>query len=202
MMVGDVTVVGLDTSTVVLGDISMDVPHRAVVTIPADRATLSKDLWRALSQRRLFQLHAGGATQAPVRPVVAPALIQDGLYEKIRHLEAENAQLRATLQILESRIGIPAPQQAAPAIPTEKLDEILTLLKSAGPMVVAGPGVPATRAPATPKVVDIEVPAFIPNEIKPKDFDGRITEVQSETSEATNLGSAANALRKLRKGNQ
>lgn len=192
-MIGDVTVVGLDTSTVVLLDIGMDVPHRVVVTVPADRATVSKDLWRAISQRRLFQLHAGPATQAPVRPV-APPVASDAWQSKCRVLEAENAQLRSRVAELEAHV--------CPVVPTSdstgKLDEILALLHSGKAVVTAGQA-PAARAEQR-GVVEVDVPAFIPTEIKPKDIEGRMAEVQSETSEATNLGSAASALRKFRRG--
>lgn len=193
MMVGDVTVVGLDTSTVVLLDIGMDVPHRVVVTVPADRATLSKDLWRAISQRRLFQLHAGPATQAPVRPVVPP-MASDAWQNKCRALEAENAQLRSRVAELEAHVCPVVPTSD----PTGKLDEILALLRSGGTVVAVGQA-PAARAEQK-GVVEVDVPAFIPTEIKPKDIEGRMAEVQSETSEATNLGSAASALRKFRRG--
>lgn len=197
MMVGDVTVVGLDTSTVVLLDIGMDVPHRVVVTVPADRATVSKDLWRAISQRRLFQLHAGPATQAPVRPIAPPAASNEW-QTRCRALEAENAQLRARVAELEA-LNRPAPSPAAPeADATGKLDEILALLRS-GKTVVAAGQAPAARAEQR-GVVEVDVPAFIPTEIKPKDFEGRMTEVQTTSSEASGLGSAASALRKLRRG--
>jgi len=193
-MVGDVTVVGLDTTTTVLYDIGMDVPHRAVVTIPADRATMSKDLWRAISQRRVFQLHPGAAGTVQ-RPVVSlPKPNQDLLLDRCKQLEAENAQLRATLAQLEQ-------ERAQPAMPQAKIDEILSILKSGIP-VVAAPSA-GTVTPLRPKstaVVEVDVPAFIPTEIKPKDIEGRITEVEASTSEASNLGSAASALRKFRKG--
>ena len=198
MMVGDVTVVGLDTSTVVLLDIGMDVPHRVVTTIPADRATVSKDLWRAISQRRLFQLHAGPATQVAVRPVAPPAT-SDGWQARCRALEAENVQLRARVTELEAALSRPV-EALAPVVAdsTGKLDEILALLRS-GKTVVAAGHAPVAQAPRT-GVVEVDVPAFIPTEIKPKDFEGRLTEVEAATSEASNLGSAASALRKLRRG--
>lgn len=200
MMIGDVTVVGLDTSTVVLFDIGMDVPHRVVVTVPADRATVSKDLWRAISQRRLFQLHAGPTTQAPVRPVAPPASPNEW-QARCRLLETENARLRARVVELEALSGsvVASPPVVPEVDPTGKLDEILALLRS-GKTVVAAGQVPAARSEQRGVVVEVDVPAFIPAEIKPKDIEGRITEVQSETSEATNLGSAASALRKFRRG--
>lgn len=212
MMIGDVTVVGLDVSTVVLGDIGMDVPHQVVVTVPADLATRSKDLWRAVNQRRLFQLHAGSARQHVVRPVVPPTLGADKWQEKCRALEAENASLLERITALEQEVGrlqSVTPSAPPPPVPTApvpvldpRLDEILSLLKSG--TTAPAPVGSARPTPTTPVpslgVVEVEVPAFIPSEIKPKGVEGRIAEVQSETSANSNLGSAASALRKFRKG--
>lgn len=208
-MVGDVTVVGLDVSTVILGDIGMDVPHQVVVRIPVDLATRSKDLWRAVNQRRLFQLHAGSARQLVVRPTVPPSTGVEKWQEKCRALETENATLRNRITDLEQEVvrlqtANPSPVVASASAPDTRLDEILTLLRT-GVQVV--PPVGSNRPTPTPTttspslgVVDVEVPAFIPSEIKPKGIEGRIAEVQSETSENSNLGSAASALRKFRKG--
>lgn len=206
-MVGDVTVVGLDPSTAVLRDIRMDVPHRVVVTIPADLATVSKDLWLAISQRRLFQLHAGATSTNPVRPFVSPTVVQESWQERCRHLELENARLKAALaqSAVEPKVvqvGYKTP--AAPATPTDKLDkldEILSLLKSGALTVAALSGSRGSTIGSvrTIGVVEVDVPAFIPTEIKPKDIEGRLVEVSSETSDSSSLGSAADALRRFRK---
>lgn len=195
MMVGDVTVVGIDTSTTVLYDIGMDVPHRGVVTIPADLATISKDLWRAISQRRLFQLHAGSVTQGPVRPTLPPTPQLEVWQEKCRILEAENTTLKQTVESLRRELA-DKPNSAQPPPTDSRLDEILSLLRSGVPIV--GASTTPRTIPVGTGVVEVEVPAFIPNEIKPKSVEGRIAEVQSETSANSNLGSAADALRKLR----
>lgn len=55
-MSGNVVVFGISPDTVMLEDIQMDVPHSTSVTIPEDLALKSKDLWRALSQRKIFRL--------------------------------------------------------------------------------------------------------------------------------------------------
>ena len=199
MMVGDVTVVGLDVSTVLLSDIGRDVPHRAVVTIPADLATLSKDLWRAISQRRLFQLHAGPVGTNPVRPVVPTPVVHaptvEVWQEKCRRLEQENAKLLATLARLEQEKTVALP--IGPPTLDPRLDEILGLLKTG---VTLQPGPVAPKLTPSSAVVEVDVPTFIPAEIKPKGFEGHLTDVQAETSVGSNLGSAASALRKLRKG--
>ena len=203
-MVGDVTVVGLDPSTAVLRDIRMDVPHRVVVTIPADLATVSKDLWLAISQRRLFQLHAGATSTNPVRPFVSPTVVQESWQERCRHLELENARLIAALSqsaVEPKVVQVVYETPAAPAISTDKLDEILSLLKSGALTVAAlsdsrGSTIGSVR---TTGVVEVDVPAFIPTKIKPKDIEGRLVEVSSETSDSSSLGSAADALRRFRK---
>jgi hypothetical protein len=202
MMLGDVTVVGLDTSTTVLYDIGMDVPHRSVVTIQADKATLSKDLWRAISQRRLFQLHSGSITQGSVRPVVPPSLSIEAWQERCKHLEVENQALKDAVRSLQRELAAKsdAPITVAPTPVDPRLDEILQLLRSGQTM--GGASAPARSAPAVKGVVEVDVPTFIPNEIKPKSVEGRIAEVQAETSEKSNLGSAADALRKMRQGRQ
>lgn len=202
MMIGDVTVVGMDVQTVVLGDIGMDVPSRAVVTVPADKATLSKDLWRAISQKRLFQLHSGPVSPNPVRPRVSPSLVtastgnSDVWQERCRVLERENAQLREKLAQLQRT----TPVQKAD-VPADKLDEILTLLRSGVP-VSGSPMAPMVGRPSAsvPAVVDVETPAFIPSEIRPKNIEGKVQEIQTATAENQNIGSAASALRKFRKG--
>lgn len=215
MTQGDVTVIGIDTSTTVLFDIGMDVPHRAVVTIPANLASLSKDLWRSLSQRRIFQLHAGPVGQPFTRQNVLPNASFEALQDKCQRLETENAELRNTLENMHRVVAnhkqeLEACRQElaakAPVSLDPRVDEILGLLRSG---VVTGTGtgtgVPqgaVVKPSIKSTVVEVEAPVFIPAEIKPKSVEGRIAEVQSETSSNTNLGSAADALRKMRQGRQ
>lgn len=218
MTQGDVTVIGIDTSTTVLFDIGMDVPHRAVVTIPANLASLSKDLWRSLSQRRIFQLHAGPVGQPFTRQNVLPNASFEALQDKCQKLEAENAELRNTLENMHRvvathkqdlevcRQDLEVCRQELSAKATVSLDprvdEILGLLRSG---VVSGNGATQgaiVKPSIKSAVVEVAAPVFIPAEIKPKTVEGRIAEVQSETSSNTNLGSAADALRKMRQGRQ
>jgi len=202
-MQGDVTVVGLDVTTTILYDIGMDVPHRQVVTIPANRATVSKDLWRAISQRRVFQLHGGSVSQGPVRPTVAPAPNVEVWQDKCRQLEAENAKLREMVATLEQALQTPPAPPPPPQ--DDRIDQILTLLRSGVPVMAANPAASTSSGRTTSVgfgVVEVDVPAFIPTEIKPKGIEGRLAEVQSETSENSSLGTAADALRKLRQGRQ
>jgi len=83
-----------------------------------------------------------------------------------------------------------------------KLDAILGMLatvKATGGTVQAG-SAPAATAKVS-DVVDIEVPTFIPSEIKPKNVEAHI-EIQSEKSEGSGVADAGAALRRLRKSRE
>lgn len=186
----DVAVVGLSTDTVPLLDIGMDVPHGVVVRIPADKATQSKDLWRAINQRRVFRL------QGMVTPAMPPpssffpeetALLR----ERITQLERENKELREAL--------------AKRPVETEskKLDEILGFLRQAQAGVGVGSMVPApvvarVSAPVAPAVVEIETPSFIPSTLKMEPTESRV-EIAEEASSGGGVSDARSALRKLRR---
>src|SRR5581483_10290219 len=122
---GDVVVFGLDTQTVPLDDIMMDVPHARTIIIPEERALRSKDLWRAISQKRIFRLSPDPslkmtpAAVPPTLPGPSPAEIQlKALQGENTSLRVENASLRARIEVLEA---------LAPG--SGKLDEILKLLQ-------------------------------------------------------------------------
>lgn len=181
-MIGDVQVVGLVPETVPLADIGMDVAHGVVVTIPADLASNSKDLWRAINQHRVFRLQAG---PNPVNPRLAPHLPNDTqqLQDRLVIVERENAELRAALGFERS-----------------KFDEILGLLRAG---VMATPGAPALAskfAAATPDlgVVEVATPTFIPSTIKSDSSESRVT-VQEGASESGAVSDARSALRKMRR---
>ena len=188
----DVQVVGLVPETVSLADIGMDVPHGIVVRIPADKASNSKDLWRALNQHRIFRLTAGPIT---VMPVVAPAPVEPRLNPRIAEVERENGELRASLVAKDQEL------QAERA----RMDEVLGLLRGLG---VQGLGVqmaapvehrPRSALVALPSdVVEIETPAFIPSTIKGEHSDARVT-VEEGGSEGGGISDARSALRKLRR---
>ena len=186
-MVGDVTVVGIDAATVPLTDIGMDVPHGHAITIPADLATMSKDLWRAIGQKRLFQLHSGPTA---TRPQVHPGTNVEPSQDRLRTLEAENQQLREQVAHLE----------AGQADGNLKLDRILSLLQSTGGVAPRPNARESTPARPAYEVVDEAVPLFVPD-FKPKDAgESRLVEVQAESTDGSGLGSAAEALRKMRRG--
>lgn len=175
-----VSVVGLVPEPVQLPDIGYDVPHGIVVHIPTEKANNSKDLWRALSQRRIFRLQGG-----PFTPNLAPTGPDpevERLRARVAELEAENGQLRAELA------RKPAPEP-------EKLDEILRLLKQGGPAVTGL--VVRAAAPVPTGVVDVVVPAFVPSTAKGEVSEARV-EVQETAAEGGGVTDARSALRRLR----
>jgi hypothetical protein len=184
MNIGDVVVVGLSPTTVVLDDIGMDVPHMIQVAIPADKATISKDLWRAISQRLVFRVlnnlnpSSGETPRSPGADVTA-------LLEKNRQLEAENQRLREALAT--QRVG-----------QDSQLSEILALLKSGVgfPTLAASPGSVNASTPVT-GVVEVETPAYIPSDLGKEIGETRL-EVQKQILEGDNAGEARSALRRLR----
>jgi hypothetical protein len=186
-MMSDIQVVGLVPETVSLADIGMDVPHGIVVRIPADKASNSKDLWRALNQHRIFRLMAGPSTPLPVPVPVSPLLSP--------RVEQELSELRAALAAKDQEL------QAERA----RMDEVLGLLRGLG---VQGLGVqmaaPAEYRPraalvALPSdVVEIETPTFIPSTIKGDHSDARVT-VEEGGSEGGGVSDARSALRRLRR---
>lgn len=182
-MVGDVEVVGLAPGIVPLADIGMDVAHGVVVRIPADLASQSKDLWRAISQRQVFRLQAG---PNPVNPRLTAHLPDEvgRLQDRIATLERENTELRANA-----------------AFERAKFDEILGLLRQ-GPVFASSPGVaPKAAQPVlVPNfaVVEVETPSFIPSTIKGENSESRVT-VDEGASEGGAVSDARSALRKLRR---
>ncbi len=177
----DVRVIGLMMHTVLIEDIMLDVPHGITVTIPAEKAARSKDLWRLLGQKQLFRLNSGPFADYP-QPTHSNGEV-DRLKEENRLLSEQNQLLR---QAMTSQGG--------------KLDAILGLLES-GRLVAAAPqnGASVASAKVDPALVEIEVPTYIPSEIKPQNVESHI-EVKSETTAGTGVAGAGEALRRLRKG--
>lgn len=181
----DVKVIGLVAGTHLLEDIQMDVPFQTTVVIPAEKACRSKDLWRAISAKQIFQLHSGSNLGAPSSPV-------SEWKDKCEQLEKENGELRQKLSAqdamlakqLEELNNLRQEQQG-------KLDMILQMLAK---------GVPVGTAPASGFshiVVSEGVPTFIPSTITPENVETRIEANQTE-AENPGLSGAAKTLRQLR----
>lgn len=184
----DVRVVSLSMTSVLIADIAMDVPSGVTLTIPAEKAAKSKDLWRLLGQKQLFRLNPGPFQDfpAPTPPSNAEA---ERLREENRLLAEENRlqaeQNRLLRTMIESQGG--------------KLDKLLGFLEQGGRIATTASGSPQAEARPTSDVVDEGVPTYIPSQIKPEGVESHV-EVQSETSEGSGVSGAQEALRKLRKG--
>ena len=111
---GDVVRVSGVTGMVVVTDISFNVPHGKVTSIPGELALKSKDLWNHISCDRIFwhnrpsihqQQAAPKSTQPSViepQPLVAPPVSNTNLQSELSRVQDESA--RAQLELLE-RIG-------------------------------------------------------------------------------------------------
>ncbi len=188
-MSGDVRVFGLVAGTHVLEDIRMDVPHGREVVIPADLAARSKDLWRAISQKRIFQLPS-----QPPPPHAAPVTFirDDVLQERNRFLEQRNKELEDE----NGRLREALRQSMAQG---DRLDTILKAIQSMpAPQAVYVNGAGPASAPRE-EIADGTAPQFIPAEIAPKDAETRIDAKREEAADSSGISAAAERLRKMRK---
>lgn len=187
MSTGDIKVIGLVMGTHVLEDIGMDVPHGATVTIPADRATRSKDLWRAISQKLLFQIQTGpGSGYVPTPPRALP-VPGDVLQARVHELEARNKRLEEENKTLRDALQASLAQSS-------KFDAIMVAIQQQG----LAPRVGAIGPVVGVDVADGTAPQFIPAEIAPKGAETRIDVVKKESGDS-DVSAAAGQLRKLRK---
>jgi len=174
---GDVRVFGLVAGTHVLEDISRDVPCGVTVTIPGELAVRSKDLWRAISQRCIFQLPSAAPppqfSTSPEREQLEAQVKE--LSTQVKALADENRSLRESLQNSNQNYS-------------QKLDTILSALQNRAVFVDRG----FTPSPE----VEIKAPLFIPSKIIPEDVTVRI-DVQGEVIQSDAI-SVAERVRKLR----
>ncbi len=187
-MIGDIRVLGMVAGTHVIEDLGRDVPYGMTIVISAEEAIRSKDLWRALSQRCLFQLQSALPTTpiGVVGQLPNPDRLQ--LEARIRELEAQIRGLEVENQALKRNMQGPS------ALDSQKLDSILAAIQNG--VVFSSVGAKPTQVKN--EVADGTAPTFLPSEIKPKDMESRI-EVQPE-SIPSDVASSAERLRKLRQG--
>jgi hypothetical protein len=184
---GDVRVVGLVTGTHLIEDIGRDVPYGVMVTIPADLALRSKDLWRGVEAKCLHRIPAVLATAVDQEKIRLRQYITE-LESHLAQLTQENVALKAQLE--KSSAIVPPSYDA-------KLDSILAAIQNVAVVAPGSVGTTVTTKAPT-EIVDGSAPTFLPSEIKPKDVNARI-DVQGEKSESSGLSEAAERLRKLRK---
>lgn len=196
-MVGGITVAGLVTGTHLIEDIKIAVPHQIAVFIPADLAYRSKDLWRGISQRRLFQLTGGSGLAVESNNRVLPPPNTD-----LEDFRAENKRLKQQLE--EAQRQNLSLQDALQAMQGQ-LTSILRLLgrieNGEVPILrgISGPGLEAPKAaplPVLPMVVGGEVPAFIPDDIHP---DAAKTNIDAEVIVGSSVADQVKALRAARR---
>jgi hypothetical protein len=196
----DIRVVAVKTGIVFIEDIGVDVPYGNVVSIPAEQALRSKDLYRYLSQRVLFQLHAGavhGPSPMPLtdlpKPEPAPPAPPPGSQRDVA-LDQQVSMLRAALEQREAVfVAVLSAQQA-------QFAEVLEALRRQPQTIVVQATPHGATHPALSSMPSTDAPMFIPSEIKPKDVDARVN-IES-TSQESGVADASAALRRLRGGRQ
>ena len=196
-MIGDITVLGMTMGQHILEDIGVSVPQGMLVTIPADVAMLSKDLWLAISQKQIFRIHAG--TTAFVMPSKEA--------EPVRALVDQNQQLQQALtdqhargSVAMDQLRIQGEQLKLQGEQLKLQGELLkALLQNGAPRWTPGAPAqgPAPSSQATVQMPSEDAPTFIPMTIKPDDVVVRI-EAKIEEAEGSDIANNRSKLRKLR----
>jgi hypothetical protein len=178
---GDIRVIGLVAGTHVLEDISRDVPYGVTVTIPGELAVRSKDLWRAISQKCVFQLPSVSSPQ------------QISINSGKEYLEAQVKELSLQVQTLanENR-SLRESLQSSSQTYSQKLDTILSALQNKAVFVDRG-----AISVSLDEVADGTAPVFIPSKIRPEDVSVRI-DVQGEVIKS-DVSSVVEQVRRVRK---
>jgi len=179
----------------VIEDIKVSVPHQVAVYIPAEQAYKSKDLWRGLSQRRLFRLTGGSGLV--IEPNTKPPSVDETLTEATidnkklrRDLERsrqQNVGLQGAIQSMQGQLGA--------------ILQVLGKFENGGIPLAVAPQIAAVQAAQAEanKAVGGEVPSFIPDDIRPDDAKSSIS-VKAQVIEGSSVMDAAKLLRKARGG--
>lgn len=203
----DVRVMAVKTGMVFLTDIGIDVPCGVVVTIPAEKALISKDLYRYINQKVLFQIHPGsihGPLPLPLPPLPKPEPLPPPPVSPPAGVMREVQQLREALEQREKTLGEALDRRehifvAALMATQKKLDDVLLELQrrpAVSSLVPNTPMRPSIRV--NEEGPSGEAPMFIPSEIGSKDYDSRVN-ITAESQES-GVADAAAALRRLRQG--
>lgn len=189
-MTGEVIVAGLVTGTHIIEDIGIAVPHQIAVHIPAEQALQSKDLWRGIQQGKLFKLDGGGGLRTATR-------VQTPDNNRVAILEAENQKLRQ--ELLEEKRRSAGFQELLAGLQGQ-LHGVQVALGRLGdaPRVVHVQQVNGHSEPQATEVVGGEVPTFLPEHIRPETAELQIRPA-TETAEKSNVSSATNKLREMKK---
>lgn len=184
----DVTVFGVAMGGYYIEDIGVHVFQNTVVTIKAEQALKSRDLWKALSQRTLFRLYNGPppglgpvAMQMAMPPQVVPT---ENLTLQNQELKAALDEQRALTLAMQSQM---VAQTAALTALTQAIAQGITLQSNASVSNVLSQSAPAL----------MDAPAFIPTTIRPDNAETRISANMGE-AEDTGLAESRSKLRKFR----
>jgi hypothetical protein len=197
---------------IVIEDINTPVPKGDSVVIPGEMAHRSTDLWKYLSQGKLFRLNSH-----PVRALrgEAPDTVREGLQEQVASLEREVQQLQgelaeARLAVARGRSGLEGEvgrltaeaallrsELLAEKGKTSKLDQILDLLKD--PTRVSAMTVAQVLES---KPGEEDVPRYFPSQVKPDKLGEAKVEVKEGQADAGPVERAAQVLRSARRKTQ
>ena len=184
----DVKVMNVKTGTVLIEDICVDVPQGVVVSIPAEKALRSKDLWRKISQKLIFRFHGGPIhAPSPISPQVPPEQV---VASPVTHNPALVLALEEQNRLLREDVAARDEMFAAALLAQQtRFDELLTLVR--GLSLTSGTDVRTERF----EIGLRDAPLFIPTTIKPTDVQEH---VNVQKSEGDGVSAAGAALRKLR----
>jgi len=188
-MRGGMVVCGCVTGTHLLEDIRVAVPYRVSVTLTAEQVYLSKDLYIALQQNKIFKLKDNYEAPTGAPPPTAAAGVPAKAFQK---LQEDNLALQQKLSESADRT---AELESAVKGQKGQLDAIQAAIEGlslTSQVVVTPDGKPVNEA------VGGDTPMYLPD-ISPSEAESRI-KVRTQVSEADRVKEAAATLRELRRG--
>lgn len=197
----DIVVTFTRTGTYMIEDIDVAVPHGHIISIPAEKALPSKDLWRAISQRILFQFHPGSIHKGVTTPTTLDPLPKPPEPTVYKAPEALVTALHEHGEILREAMELrDASLYAVILAQQDVLDELRKSVEEMKVLLRERPVGVMSRAMSIEMSTGVsgEAPIFIPSTIKPKDVDDAHVNVQTDSQEGTGVAGAASALRKIR----
>lgn len=198
---------------VLIEDIAILVPKGQATTIPGRHVVNSKDLYRKLSQGKVFRLNVHSLLQreaAAGAPSTSVVETDESLRQERDTLKAHNESLVAEIAKLKKVAGeekvqlkeqvrtleaeVATLRQSSPMM-MSKLDEVLAQLKAQPAQVV----VQAAQVTAKREKEADDAPIFIPSQIRPETTDPlKVISEESTSTGSKGVAQATNALRKLK----
>jgi hypothetical protein len=197
-MNGDITICSVSADEII-DDIGRSVPKGVPVVIPGDLAHKSKDLWRLVSQGRLFRLNINALISQKAPPLSPPSSIApNALESEYNKAVAEIGRLREDLsrartEAARAQAEVVSLQEARSQ--SDKLDDILSMLKDRSVPIARSEHFTTT----TESPLDTSIPVYIPSQIKSDSAtEGRVS-IKEESSGSSSISDASKALREKRK---